>query len=275
MTKVMTVSELAAYLHISRGKAYKMVSNGPLNNLLAGVAHLCQTSAADLGPYREKVSRPAIVFLLAMVFGFAAPSGGYAATLTVCASKCKYTTIAAAIAAAKPGSTISILDAVHTEWNITVDRNLTIRGQGAAKTAVDGAANGTVFTVESGVTATFHNLTIQNGNGGVVGGEHSGGGISNHGTLTVKNAALTGNLSFSGDVAGVTNNGTLTVIKSTFSDNSAFGGGAIVSGGTLTITDSTFSGNSAFGPSWNYFRGDAGHHQQHFLPEYEFPSWSD
>jgi pectin methylesterase-like acyl-CoA thioesterase len=117
------------------------------------------------GPNRNAnaICRAAILLLVSFAFGLAAPSSGYAAVRTVCASGCKYTTIAAAIAAAKAGDTISILDAVHTESNITVDRNLTIQGRGAAKTAVDGAANGTVFTVGSGVTAPFQNLTIRNG----------------------------------------------------------------------------------------------------------------
>jgi hypothetical protein len=83
------------------------------------------------------VSRAALLVLVLFV-GLAVPSRGYAATRTVCVSGCKYTTIAAAIAAAKANDTISILDAVHTESNITVDRNLTIQGKGAAKTAVDG-----------------------------------------------------------------------------------------------------------------------------------------
>ena len=214
------------------------------------------------------VCRAAILVLVLFV-GLAAPSRGYAATLTVCASGCKYTTIAAAIAAAKPGSTISILDAVHTEWNITIDRNLTVQGKGAAKTAVDGAANGTVFIVDSGVTATFQDLTIRNGGGGAVGDV---GGIHNDGTLTVKHAAVSGNQAatdggimnsgtltvtnstlsenLAEDAEGGIDNegGTLTVTNSTFSDNSGLGGGAIAGSGTLTITNSTFVRNIGLGP---------------------------
>lgn len=73
------------------------------------------------GPNRNAstICRAAILLLVSFAFGLAAPSRGYAAVRTVCASGCKYTTIAAAIAAARPGSTISILDAVHVESNIT------------------------------------------------------------------------------------------------------------------------------------------------------------
>ncbi len=96
------------------------------------------------GPNRNAstICRAAILLLVSFAFGLAAPSRGYAAVRTVCASGCKYTTIAAAIAAARPGSTISILDAVHVQSNITVDRNLTIQGKGAARTAVEGLKMG-------------------------------------------------------------------------------------------------------------------------------------
>src|ERR1700737_1036928 len=68
--------------------------------------------------------RSAIVLLLTLLaFSLTPPSSSYAATTrTVCASGCGYTTIAGAIAAGSAGDTISILDAVHTEANITVDR---------------------------------------------------------------------------------------------------------------------------------------------------------
>jgi hypothetical protein len=160
---------------------------------------------------------------------------------TVCASGCKYTNIAAAIAAAKAGDTISILDAVHTESNITVDRSLTIQGQGAAKTAVDGAQNGTVFTVDAGVTATFRNLTIRNGLS-----DASGGGILNDGTLTVNNSNFSNNVGVYG--GGILNLGTLSVFDSTFSSNSAaLGGGGIWNEDTMTVTNSNFSNNGATG----------------------------
>jgi pectin methylesterase-like acyl-CoA thioesterase len=61
------------------------------------------------------VCRVAILLLVVTALGVADPSRGYAAVRTVCASGCKYTTIAAAIAAAKAGDTIRILDTVHTE----------------------------------------------------------------------------------------------------------------------------------------------------------------
>ncbi len=111
----------------------------------------------------------------------------------VCTMGCSYTTIAAAIAAPSTlgGDTISITDSVQTEHGITVSKNLTIKGQGAANTAVDGGAAGSVFIVNGGVTATIQDVTIRNGNNTLYPG--GGGGIFNSGTLTLCNSTLTGN----------------------------------------------------------------------------------
>ncbi|HUY20530.1 MAG TPA: choice-of-anchor Q domain-containing protein [Candidatus Binataceae bacterium] len=169
-------------------------------------------------------------------------SPSYAATFTVCASGCDYTTIAAAIAVANSGDTISITDATHNEANITVDKNLTIEGQGAANTAIDGGGggggNGPIFTVGNGVTATFQELTIRNGSYAV------GGGILNFGTVTISDSALSGNSAYYG--GGIFNLGTATISDSTLLGNSAtYSGGGIYSGGTVTISNSTLLGNSA------------------------------
>src|SRR5216684_3123297 len=208
-----------------------------------------------------------LVLLTLLAFSLTPPSPSYAATLTVCASGC-YTTIAAAIAAANPlgGDTISIQDASHNEANITVDRDLTIQGQGATNTAVDGTGiSGSVFTISAGVTATIQDVTIRNGSAFL------GGGIYNNGTVAISNGTLSGNSAGYGG-GGILNGGTLTISNSTLSGNSAdfdggifndFGAtatisnstlssnsaavdaGGIVNGGTLTISNSTLSGNSA------------------------------
>jgi hypothetical protein len=209
------------------------------------------------------------------------PSSSYAATLTVCASGCGYTTIAAAIGAASAGDTISIQDAVHNEANITVDRNLTIQGQGAANTAVDGGASGSVFVIDAGVTVTIQNVTIRNGfayyGGGILNdgdgtvtisnstisgnstpGPGSGGGIFSIGTVTISNSTLSDN--FAGDYgAGIFNGGSVTISNSTISGNSApyngSSGGGIFNSGTATISNSTVSGNSASGGGGVYTYG--------------------
>src|SRR5229473_3483470 len=187
-----------------------------------------------------------LVLLTLLAFSLTPPSPSYAATLTVCASGC-YTTIAAAIAAANAGDTISITDAVHTEAGITVNKTLTIQGQGAANTAVNGNKAGSVFIVNFGVTATIQDMTIQNGSAPAFGG----GGILNYGTLTLSNSTLSGN-SATYDGGGILNNGrgTVTISNSRLSGNSASGGyyasgGGIFNSGTATISNSTLSDNRA------------------------------
>src|SRR5216684_2247782 len=184
-----------------------------------------------------------LVLLTLLAFSLTPPSPSYAATLTVCASGC-YTTIAAAIAAANPlgGDTISIQDASHNEANITVDRDLTIQGQGATNTAVDGTGiSGSVFTISAGVTATIQDVTIRNGSAFL------GGGIYNNGTVTISNGTLSGNSAGYGG-GGILNGGgaTATISNSTLSSNSAaVVAGGILNEGTLTISNSTLSSNSA------------------------------
>jgi CSLREA domain-containing protein len=106
------------------------------------------------------------------------------------------------------------------------DANLTITGPTTSPgITLDGGSTHEVMDVLSGATHIV-NLTIANGNSASV-----GGGISNHGTLTVTNSTFSGN-------------------------GAVFGGGGIFNAilGTLTVTNSTFSGNSAsvgggiFGP---------------------------
>src|SRR5216684_361207 len=209
-----------------------------------------------------------LVLLTLLAFSLTPPSPSYAATLTVCASGC-YTTIAAAIAAANPlgGDTISIQDASHNEANITVDRDLTIQGQGATNTAVDGTGiSGSVFTISAGVTATIQDATVRNGSAFLGGGIYNNatatisnstlsgnsaavvaGGILNEGTLTISNSTLSSN-SAAVVAGGILNEGTLTISNSTLSSNSAAAGaGGILNVGTVTISNSTLSGNSAPG----------------------------
>jgi hypothetical protein len=118
-----------------------------------------------------------------------------ATTWTVCASGCPYTSIKAAIAAPTTldGDTLAIAAGVYTEAGISVNKCLTLQGEDAATTmvqaaATSGTASDRVFTIASGVTVTLQDLTIRYGN--VVG---SGGGLENHGTLTLTHSTVRGN----------------------------------------------------------------------------------
>ncbi len=173
-----------------------------------------------------------------------------ATTYTVGASGCNFTTIQAAIndAGTFNGDIISVEDATHTEAGITVNKNLTIQGQGAGSTIVQahanqGSATDRVFEIASGNTVTLKDMTIQHGK---VGGVLDGGGIFNNGTLVLMNCTVSGN-SAGSDGGGIRNNSTLTLENCTLSGNTAVNhnGGGIYNDGTVTLTNCTISGNTA------------------------------
>jgi pectin methylesterase-like acyl-CoA thioesterase len=66
------------------------------------------------------------VLLLVLLFAPSAHSVG-AKTVTVCSAGCDHTTIQAAIdaAATHAGDTIRVLDAIHTEAGVLVDKDVT------------------------------------------------------------------------------------------------------------------------------------------------------
>jgi len=192
-----------------------------------------------------------------------------AATLTVCASGCDHTTITAAIAAATAGDIIDIQDATHTEAGITVDKDLTIQGQGQTTTTVQAAATQAaatdrVFTVNAGLVVTFQNFTIQNGN--LASG--SGGGvyiISDASTnVSFINVIVTNSRADAGFGGGVSTQvgsaGTITFIDCVISNNNAHAGGGIYnrSATILTLTRCTVSGNTAASTGGGIYTWSAG-----------------
>ncbi|MGI8855645.1 MAG: beta strand repeat-containing protein [Thermomicrobiales bacterium] len=124
-----------------------------------------------------------------------------------------------------------------TGRTVTVDGGCTLNGGVCTSGGVE------VFQVNSGVTASLSNLTIQHGN------NIGGAGIANLGTLSVTNSTISDNNGTSGPGGGIFNgiNSTLRVTNSTISRNSAVQGGGIGidSGGTVAMTNSTLSGNTA------------------------------
>ncbi|MGA7521133.1 MAG: right-handed parallel beta-helix repeat-containing protein [Acidobacteriaceae bacterium] len=146
---------------------------------------------------------------------------------------------------------LSSLSSVAAPGTIQLGGGLTIGGAGVANIGGPGAnqlnieglgagSNFSVFTVNSGTTASLYGLTVANGY------SSGSGGIYNSGTLTVTNSAISGNSAPSGWGGGMDNNsGTLTLTDSTVSGNTAAWGGGIVNQSTLTLSNSTVTGNSA------------------------------
>jgi predicted outer membrane repeat protein len=209
---------------------------------------------------------------LLAVFALAIPA--YATTYTVTNTASSGSgSLAAAIGSAASGDTIDfasgVTGTITLGGTLTLTTNVTITGPGANLLTISGGGTMTVFTVNSGVTASISGLTITGGGGSGYGsgifnqgtltvsnctlsgnstgsGSSSGGGIDNYGTLTVSNSTISNNTAGNGYGGGINNQGTLTVSNSTFSGNTASLGGGISAGiGSVTVSNSTFSGNTA------------------------------
>jgi hypothetical protein len=187
---------------------------------------------------------------------------------TVCASDCDFASIQAAIDDPDTiaGSIIELLEAVHTEAGITVDKDVVIEGQGPESTVVQahaeaGSASDRVFVVAEGATVVMRGLTIRHGDrtesegdSSFGGDEVGGGGILNYGTLALENCVVRDNVArHSG---GILSRGVLTAVDCSFLDNAARGslivgqscgaGGAIRHNGPIMeLVNCTFSGNTA------------------------------
>jgi len=175
-----------------------------------------------------------------------------------------FPTISAGVRNVIVGGTVSVAanQGAFPTYNdhITVDRNVTITGAGAPTAIVDGTNSDTVFTINAGMTITLSGVTIQHGKN-----SNGGGGIANHGSLTLADSVVTnssagdgGSILSDGSALTLTNSavrgntstssggGAVHITGSTISGNTMSGRGAgIFNGGTLTLTNSTVSGNAA------------------------------
>ena len=128
---------------------------------------------------------------------------------------------------------------VLTSGEIAVTEALTISGNGATNTIIDGNANSRIFNVTAAVPLSIDGVTIRNGRA------NGGGGVNSNGAVTITNSIVSGNTS-TGDGGGVRSVGDLTITNSTVSGNTAdSAGGGVYSAGAVTITNSTVSGNTA------------------------------
>jgi fibronectin-binding autotransporter adhesin len=166
--------------------------------------------------------------------------GAYEAIPSSVVSICDEAHLLAAVAG---GGTVTFTcsGTITLTAEITIVADTTIDGGGQSVT-ISGKHAVRVFSVNSGITLDLNELTVADGSA------FNGGGIANHGTLTVSNSTFSGNSA--GYVGGGISNGdgsTLTVSNSTFFGNHAdiYGGGIYNSLGTVVVSNSTFDGNSA------------------------------
>lgn len=156
-----------------------------------------------------------------------------------------------AIALTTAGGTIDFdpslngLPITLTSGLLNVDKSLVIDASSLPDgITISGGDASQVFSVTSGSTVTLDTLTITGGY--LPSGGSTGAGISNRGTLTIRNSTISNNTSDqNGGALG--NYGTLSLINSTVAENNAANdGGAIYNdGGALNLTSSTVTGNSA------------------------------
>ncbi len=142
----------------------------------------------------------------------------------------------------------SVTSITLTTGELTINKNMTITGPGAATLTVNGNNASRVFNVASGKTATISGMTITsgkvlgaNGVAGSAGIDAKGGAVINAGTLTLSNVIVSASHATGGDGGSNTGAGAGGV------GGRGLGGG-IYNGGTLTLTNTTVNGsNSATG----------------------------
>jgi pectin methylesterase-like acyl-CoA thioesterase len=201
--------------------------------------------------------RRVIAAILLLSIGLAAIGDGrrtvQAATLTVCASGCQYSTIQAAINDAQNGDTISIGPGSYTENLVLTEKStppvtattLSLVGAGSGQTTISSAGSfnfgGAVLFIDSGYDVSIEGVTIANGKGGF-----TGGGIINSSNLTLINSAVSDNSARYGAGIYAFGSSSTTLVNSQVTANAAMDtGGGIWSAGTVTLVNSTVSGNSA------------------------------
>jgi CSLREA domain-containing protein len=140
------------------------------------------------------------------------------------------------------------------DLDITADVSLL----GSLATVIDGGGLDRVLEIDPrhvGITVEIVGLIIRNGEGT----NASGGGIANHGNLTMRQSVVHGNRA-SFDGGGIANDGLVILVENTIAFNTAGanGGGILNSGpGTIILSASTVSNNVASGSGGGIYSGFA------------------
>ncbi len=161
-----------------------------------------------------------------------------------------------AIADATAGDEIllAVTGTITLGSELSIDKNLTIKGPGADQLAISGGDSVRVLNI-SGGTVVISGVTIADGS--VTNTQGAGILVSNAANVTLRYCAVTNNATiddFDETVSGggihFNSTGTLTLEYCEISNNTAdfgYGGGLnVVDGSSITITGCTFSGNTGY-----------------------------
>jgi subtilisin-like proprotein convertase family protein len=191
------------------------------------------------GQPRSSYSAPAVTSW------YVAPGGSDSNSCTTALRPCEH--IQAAINRAFSGDTINIAAGTYFEPLTILDRSLTLQGQSAATTFLDGNQLYSILTIlrstQQALTINISGLTFQHGKS-----SQPGGAISNDANsyLTLSNSAIVNNTSSNG--GGIYNQGFMNLINVTISNNTVTGGfegGGIYNVGFLELSNVTLSDNRA------------------------------
>lgn len=131
--------------------------------------------------------------------------------LTVGEEGCDFSTVKEALAAVREGrNVVWIMDEIHTESQIQVGVDVTIRGFGPERTIIQAANDlessaGRVFQILEGASVRLEGLTIRHGR--VEDVPRGGGGVQNYGNLFIERCVIRDNVATYG--VGVHNRGQL------------------------------------------------------------------
>jgi hypothetical protein len=232
--------DAARFTALARSLAGRGTRRGVLRGLAGGVLGVVAIDAADARRGRRKRKRskgPGSRPDRGKGGRGGHPPGPGAARCTVCddPDDCPFTSIQAAINAARAGTTITVCKGRYKE-DITISKSLTLAAAPGDDVELVGSGKTSVVTVRNIVT--LQGLEITGGGGTFMGGFRNGGGIYNQGRLTLINLTIQDNKADRG--AGIFNDhGTLTVTNgSRVVENEAagFGGGLTNLSGAVTIS---------------------------------------
>ncbi len=172
----------------------------------------------------------------------------------VCDADCS---LREAISVAAAGDTITVPSGTYnlSLGDLDVLVSLTINGTGAGSTIIKQTQPGQRVFETAAAAVNISRVTIQGGQAGtssIVPGHLHGGGIHNHGTVTLTNVTFTGNAApnvdpmngTSGKGGAIWNAGTMTLINVTVDGNAADVSGAGIGGGAPTLTNTIVANDS-------------------------------